>query len=101
MPIPEEVIEVESVQLEEPIRGAEFEEEVIMEKELSPIEQLRLLSREELERRLQEHFQHQFLEELRSELNRRNLIEPEVVPDSSNEPVALGVDYDLQTEHVF
>ena len=38
------------------------------------IEQLKMLSREELERRLGEHMQQQFLEELRSELNRRNLI---------------------------
>lgn len=38
------------------------------------IEQLKMLSREELERRLGEHMQHQFLEELRHELSRRNLI---------------------------
>lgn len=38
------------------------------------IEQLKMLSREELERRLGEHMQHQFLEELRHELGRRNLI---------------------------
>ncbi|KAI9559885.1 hypothetical protein GHT06_013892 [Daphnia sinensis] len=38
------------------------------------IEQLKMMSREELERRLGEHMQHQFLEDLRQELSRRNLI---------------------------
>lgn len=93
MPIPEEIIQVESVQFQEP--SVEIQEPEVQE--LSPIEQLKFLSREELERRLQEHFQHQFLEELRSELNRRNLTEP----DSLKEPANNNPDYDLQTEHVF
>lgn len=83
VPIPEEIIEVEPEpepdQLVQP-------QSIEIEKELSPIEQLKLLSREELERRLQEHFQHQFLEELRSELDRRNLTQEEdIQPDLNTE----------------
>lgn len=61
------------------------------------IEQLRMLSREELERRLGEHMQHQFLEELRTELNRRNLIPINGRSGSSSSaskvPVAPRPDY--------
>lgn len=65
------------------------------------IEQLRMLSREELERRLGEHMQHQFLEELRTELNRRNLIpingrsgsSSSSIRSSSKVPVAPRPDY--------
>ncbi len=64
------------------------------------IEQLRMLSREELERRLGEHMQHQFLEELRTELNRRNLIpingrsrSSSSVRSASKVPVAPRPDY--------
>ncbi|XP_057365244.1 uncharacterized protein LOC130685954 [Daphnia carinata] len=62
------------------ISSSEQEEEKEAEKESTNMsrgpfmEQLKMMSREELERRLGEHMQHQFLEELRQELSRRNLI---------------------------
>lgn len=76
----EEEVEIEK-EIEPEVESSQSSEEPEPEQEINTIsgrqpyiEQLRMLSREELERRLGEHMQHQFLEELRSELNRRNLI---------------------------
>ncbi|EFX73170.1 hypothetical protein DAPPUDRAFT_109931 [Daphnia pulex] len=95
-----EVVEPEP---EEPEESEESEPETNTIAGRQPyIEQLRMLSREELERRLGEHMQHQFLEELRTELNRRNLIpingrsgssSSSSVRSASKVPVAPRPDY--------
>lgn len=61
------------------------EEPIQVEEEIPYVEQLKMLSREEIERRLEQHFQNQFLEELRQELDRRNLIQKE-----EDEPVNVN-----------
>ncbi len=72
------------------------EEPKVIADEIPYVEQLKMLSREEIERRLEQHFQNQFLEELRQELDRRNLIQKEGEPVRINEESdALKPDYVL------
>ena len=82
-------------QIPTPVEKPETVEVDVVEEpaELSYIEQLKMLSKEELERRLQEHFQQQFLEELRSELERRSLLQ-ESSKDSEESSVQPQPDYD-------
>lgn len=91
-PIPEEVVEVSEESRRQSVQHHHAPN--VGEEEIPYMEQLKSLSREELERRLEEHFQHQFLEELRGELARRNLLQEQ----SNSEDIISASSADLIQE---
>lgn len=93
MPVIEE--EPEIIIIPEVVEEEEVEQVIEMEEQpaLPYVEQLKLLSREELERRLEQHFQTQFLEELRHELERRNLTSR----NNNGDVVDVGVPPDYES----